>query len=205
MTGSNDYFHLTDLHTEELAGYKIHPSWWSRKYEYPWAFEFVEFWQVTADMGCGWMNRPFKDMIARMCIKEYAIDADERVLGLEAHGNMTLHHASFTEQTFLKDESIDRVFCLSVLEDVGDKLPDALKEFRRVLHPDGLIILTFDVWYDKAEPAGQYPGIEMPYFWNCVYKAGLVPVGEVKEDKQNAVFSPDFNLCCYHAILERDN
>ena len=203
MSGSNDYFHRTDKHVDELWGYKIHPAWWSRKYEYPWAFQYAEFWQHAADMGCGWMDRPFKDMIADICAQVYAIDIDDRVLSLTRHGNMSLHKADFTQETFLQPESIDRVFCLSVLEDLSEKLPDALEEFKRVLQPDGLIVVTFDVWYDKAEPLGQYPGMDINYFWKSVYQAGLVPVGEVLDNKADAVFSPDFNLCCYHAVLEK--
>jgi SAM-dependent methyltransferase len=202
MSGFNDYFHKSDLHSGEINGYQIHHSWWSRKYEYPWAYQFVEHWQNVADMGCGWMDRPFKDMIAYSCKHVYAIDADERVLDLPKHGNMTLHQGSFTEQTFLKDESVDRVFCISVLEDVGDKMPEALQEFKRVINKDGLIILTFDVWYDKAEPLGQYPGIDLSLFWRSIYSVGLQPVGEVESDKKDVVFSQDFNLCCYHTVLE---
>ncbi len=200
----NGYFKRTDIKRTEIMGCPIEEAWWSRVYEYPWAFNFATFADIAADMGCGWMQRPFKNMIQPICKHIYAVDIDKRVLLHEPYENITYVVGDMTKRIDAVPEGrIDKLFCISVLEDIGDKLPFALSEFYRLLTDDGLVIATFDVWYDRLEPLGQYPGIEPEYFFECAKATGFVPVGNVSYDKTDLVFSPDFNLCCYHAVLEK--
>ena len=46
-----------------------------------------------------------------------------------------------------KDNTFDRVFCISVIEHIAEcGLAKAAKEFRRVLRPGGLLVATIDCW-----------------------------------------------------------
>ena len=56
----NAFFQKNDPSTLDLMGFEIDPSWWSRSYEYPWALSFAEKDDVVVDMGCGYVDRPFK-------------------------------------------------------------------------------------------------------------------------------------------------
>src|SRR5207237_2984057 len=49
----------------------------------------------------------------------------------------------------LAPESFDRIYCISTLEHLGkDEVTETLDEIRRVLKPDGLLILTVDLFLD---------------------------------------------------------
>jgi hypothetical protein len=90
-----------------------------------------------------------------------------------------------------------------VLEDVADKVPLALQEFNRLLKPGGLCVLTFDVQYDMDKPLGQYPGVKIGKFWGAALDAGMWTREEMDIEKGGAVYNEDFNLCCYHCVLEK--
>ena len=204
MTGVNGFFITSDPQVDEIANFSLHPDWWSRGYEYPWVLDFAEADQVVADMGCGWMYRPFKDALAENCLFVYAVDADERLHKQKRAENMAFVTADITKEIFIIDaEELDRVFCISVLEDLNEMIVPVLKEFARVIKDDGLIVLTFDVWHDEGRPIGNYPGMNLDKFWEAVELVGLKPVGDVYEDKTDAVFHFEFNLACYHCVLEK--
>ena len=202
--GDNGFFKWSDTEVDKIEDYTLLPSWWSRGFEYPWAFGYADEDQIVADMGCGWMFRPFKDVLAEKCLFVYAVDANEKLHELERADNMAFVIADITKKIFIiQDGLLDRVFCISVLEDLNEKVAPALQEFARVLKPDGLIVLTFDVWYDTGRPIGMYPGMNLDQFWGYVEAAGLKPVGEISEDKTGAVNHVEFNLACYHCVLEK--
>jgi ubiquinone/menaquinone biosynthesis C-methylase UbiE len=196
----NGFFVQDDPHADEVLGFKIHPEWWSRKYEYPWAINYA--YGLVADMGTGWMDRPFKDMLAQKAVQVYAIDADERVLSLKPYANVEYIVADMSNVPHLVDCSCDRVFCISVLEDCADSLGDILKEFYRILTDDGLAVITFDVKYDLDKPDGKYPSLDPAEFFKQAKLAGF-KFDYTDCNKYNAVNSEQFNLCCYHIILEK--
>ncbi len=205
MNGNNAFFKMNDPTVNSIAGYAICEQWWSRKYEYPWAFKFAHPNDICADMGCGWMQRPFKDALATFCQKVYAVETDRRVLQLVGHpGVMEFVIADFTKPiAAIADNSLDRVYCISVLEDLGIGVWPALVEFARCLKPDGRIVITTDVQYDEWLPRGQYPGMNLDDLFDAIDNAGLEFDGDIDEDKSDAVYHDGFNLCVWHCVLKR--
>jgi SAM-dependent methyltransferase len=112
----------------------------------------------------------------------------------------------FNEKTF------DKIFCISVLEHLDDycnahslfmHLPflhrffpsdirKALSEFKRVLKPNGLVILTFD-----------YPIINLNYFSNLISKIGYEFAGDYDfVIPKNALYSKKYKLYFFRACLK---
>jgi SAM-dependent methyltransferase len=200
---TNGFFKYSDKRSEIVAGMKLPEQWWSRPYEYGWALGHAEASQVAADMGTGWMYRPFKDALAEICGFVYAVDLDVRLMQQQPADNMQFVIASITQPIKqIEAASLDRIFCISVLEDMGDMIGDAVAEFARLLKPDGRMILTFDVQYDMDKPLGQYPGVALGKFLNSLDENGLVIDGELVLDKKNAVYHEGFNLCCLHTVVK---
>ena len=199
----NGYFKQSDPRIEELAGFQLPLDWWSRGYEYAWAIDFAEAGLVVADMGCGWMYRPFKDALANVCKFVYAVDADSRLYHRQRAYSMGFVIADITREIpDIQDGQLDRVFCISVLEDLGDRVVPALKEFSRVIKPDGKIVLTFDAPYLDA-PTPVYPGLPLDKFEQAMKDAGLCYEGDVDYDKDNAVNHQEWNLCVFHCVLKK--
>jgi ubiquinone/menaquinone biosynthesis C-methylase UbiE len=198
----NGFFKITDPKTDQVGGFPINANWWSRSFEYPWAFQFAGKDQTVADMGCGWTPRPFKDALAATCEKVYAVDGNKNILDFKAQPRLTYVVADFTEPVeAIPDESLDRLFCISVLEDIGGKVAKALYQFGRLIKQGGLCVLTFDVQYDMDKPLGQYPGVKLESFQQAVDLSGLKLREQIETDKSDAVYNPDFNLACYHCVL----
>jgi len=199
----NDFFHVSDPHNQKFLAWTLKQGWWSRHYEYPWAIQFAQAGEVVADMGCGYTFRPFKDALASICDIVYAVDADERLLSQEYPDNMLLHIWDFTERTPLDDDALDTLFCISVLEDVGKKIPLALAEFRRLIKPDGLIVLTFDVPYDIDKPCVPWPGVNLDNFIQTVQEVGLEFDEPISMNRNDVIAHEEFNLTVYHCVLRK--
>ncbi len=204
MISNNSFFNSGDPNATSIGNppYPLHPEWWSRIYEYQWALSFAEPGMVVADMGCGWMPRPLKNVLAQTCKTVYAVDRDPRLLEQPRAGNINFVVGDITAD--LPDfpyGCMDRVFCVSVLEDLDRMVGPALKNFARMLKPGGLIIATFDVQYDLARECKPYPGVNLKNFMGYMYGAGLEFVGPFMPSKANAVSHPDWNLCCFHCVL----
>lgn len=207
----NGYFKLSDEKAGAVGGFPINEGWWSRKYEYPWAMRYAiegahgDAPLRVADMGCGWTPRPFKDALAKTCGHVYAVDGNEKILGLPRSEGVEWVVADITRRIeAIAEGSLDRVFCISVLEDVGEKVPLALEEFGRCLKPGGLCVLTFDVQYDYEKPLGQYPGVKIEKFWYAALKAGLWMREDPDLERVNLVVHEEFNLCVFHCVLEKN-
>ncbi len=204
MQITNAFFRKTDRRANVVAGMSLPPYWWSRPYEYAFALDHAAPGQVAADMGTGWFYRPLRDALADVCDAVYAVDIDERLLDQKKPDNMVFIVADFTKAvTDIPPASLDRIFCVSVLEDLGDALGGALAEFARLLKNDGLVVATFDVQYDDSKPLGTYPGVDFRTFEHALECAGLGYVGSVDMSKRDVVYSEEFNLCCFHALLRR--
>jgi len=200
----NGFFRWDDPKVSEVAGYALPHDWWSRPYEYAWALGFAKPGQVVADMGCGWMYRPFKDALAGICEHVYAVDQNSRLLAQSRPDNMTFVIANFSQKIeALEAGSLDAIFCISVLEDLGDFAGHALKEFGRLLKDDGLVVITFDAPYDDNNPTPVYPGLPLHKFNNAVRAAGLRHKGMSDYRKDNAVNHGECNLSCFHCVLEK--
>ena len=203
----NGYFKWQDKKVTSVANMDLPAVWWSRGYEYKFALDYAEYGQIVMDAGCGWMYRPLHDALAEICGCVYAVDIDERLLNRKnSHDNLKFIVADFTKP--IKDipaGTLDRIFCISVLEDMGDMIGDAIEEFARLLHPNGRMILTFDAQYDMEKPLGQYPGVKLDKFLKALDDNHLLIEGDLLLDKTDAVYHEQFNLCCLHVVVKHAN
>ena len=197
----NGYFKLNDEYANDVCGYPIEQAWWSRHYEYPWAYQFVHDHAVVADMGAGWMGRPFKDALCEWCDMVYAVDLDERIQEQPREENLRFVTADFTKRIDdIPAHSLDTIFCISVLEDLGGNIGKALAEFKRLMKPNGLIVITMDMQYDMTKPLGEYPAGNVNELITAMQKNGLQFCGDVDMDKTDAVYHSGYNLCVFHAV-----
>jgi ubiquinone/menaquinone biosynthesis C-methylase UbiE len=126
--------------------------------------------------------------------------------------NIHYNRASLTSLPY-KDKMFDKIYCISVLEHLKDyfnKYPllthmsfmkiflkndiyIALKEFKRILKNNGLIIMTFD-----------YPNINLSYLKKAVEKLELSFAGNISLDlPDNALYSKELNLNCFRAVINK--
>jgi ubiquinone/menaquinone biosynthesis C-methylase UbiE len=199
---NNAFFQTSDPRVSVVGGMDLLPSWWSRPWEYAWASQFTGEDLVVADMGAGWSGRPFKELLAERCKEVYAVDLDERLLELpNLHNNLKFVIANFEQPVPVPP--VDRIFCISVLEDLTD-YEKALAEFKRLLKPDGLIVITCDSKHDPDKPLPKYPGVSFRKLIDAVIDVGLKFDGERVELKvpENAVHHDEWNLACWHGVLK---
>jgi SAM-dependent methyltransferase len=114
------------------------------------------------------------------------------------------------------DNFFDKVYCISVLEHLKDHFNErktfsftqldnfwgkffkkdiyrSIQEFKRVLKPGGLIVVTFD-----------YPIINLEYFNEIVRKLGLHFVEKPDFNlPENALYSEHFGLYCFRAVIKK--
>ena len=205
---NNAYFTTQDKAIQAIDNFVLPSDWWSRPYEYAFALQFVDKNDVIADMGCGWMGRPLTAELARQGKECYGIDADERVMDLEKIDHLYYLPMDFTssEMNYFKASTFDKIFCISVLEDLsaGDMLA-ALKNFARLIKPDGKIIITLDSIWEPWRIAEPYPTVNLIHFMEHVKRAGLRFVGKWNIGMpDNAVHHSRWNLSCFHCLLERN-
>ena len=140
----NSYFADIFNCKSTLGIYNIPWEWWSRRFEYPWASQFVRHADKVIDAACG-VPHFFKYWLADNCDSVLAVDADPELANIKAPNNMEVHVGDIANMP-AGDMSTDVVFCISVLEHVppAQRLP-ILAEFARVLKPQGLAIISVDV------------------------------------------------------------
>ena len=121
---------------------------------------------------------------------------------------------------FRKD-SFDKIFCISTLEHLYDlsmlinkyfpdifiskkirrifsifklnSIEEVLKEFKRTVKKNGVIILTFD-----------YPSINLKWFDYILKENNLEYKGQVDYSVyKNALYNKDLNLYCFRCILKK--
>jgi SAM-dependent methyltransferase len=205
MTCVNRFFKLSDPTARNVAGFELPAGWWSRPYEYAWALALAPVNGRIADMGAGQFYRPLRDGLVEHAYYVYAVDADPRLLDQHFPKNVWPFVASFCERVDeIEDGELDAVYCISVIEDVPDKLA-ALCEFKRCIAPNGKIFITLDAPYNDDKPCPKYPGVNLDEFIATVEMAGLRFVGEIDRDKTDAIHNDDFNLTVFRCILEHND
>jgi len=203
MSINNGIFQKGAKRSDIIAGMKIPQDWWSRPYEYAWALNYAKPGDVVADMGCGWMYRPVKEALASICGKVYAVDANEKLLEQAPAENMKFIIADITKPIEqIEAGSLDTIFSISVLEDLGDMVADVFKEFKRLLKPEGRIVITCDTQHDLEKPLGRYPGVNLVNFFRAIKESGLELDGGLSLDKSEAIYHEGFNLCCLHLVVK---
>ena len=170
-------------------------------YEYPWAIRFALAGETVADMGCGYEARPFKDALAKRCAKVYAVDIMPEVRKLKVADNVQIVVADISQRIeAIADNSLDRVFCISVLEHMGGAIPGALAEFYRCLKPGGSALVTCDVRYDDAVDTTLSGGVDIEYLLKHIAASPFGPI-EADTGKSNVMYSDLFNLCVFRGEL----
>lgn len=199
----NGYFSKSDPAVYSLSGFDIPPGFWSRPVEYRFAMYFAEPGIICSDMGAGWHYRPLHDYLATVCDFCYAVDHHKEILDLPPMQKGAFVVADFSEPIpEIPAASLDRIFCISVLEELID-YRKALAEFARLLKPDGLIVLTLDAPYDPQKPAHEkYKGVNLDELDAAIEVVGLEYVGDVSREKpEDILFNADFNLCVWRCVL----
>lgn len=157
-------------------------TWWSRPYEYAWAAKFAAPGSVVVDVASG-ISHPFKWYLTTLAHEVYACDIDPRIVSEEAtlqdiRADFGAQAATTFERSLLRslhlnqcdmtslpyrDRMFDTVYCISVLEHVGETARfQALSEFTRVMKDDGQIVLTVD-----------YPTVDLRHLEESMGRLGL--------------------------------
>lgn len=138
---------------------------WSRQWEYPFCYSRIEEYTKNVDYkrrrvnildagsGCTffpyYLNHKFPNT------KVYCCDMDTRLTKFFLNVNKSMNkNINFKicdlRNTGYEDSFFDIVYCISVLEHTTD-YGLIIKEFKRILKPDGLLIITFDISIDNRK------------------------------------------------------
>jgi len=198
----NAFFKFTDPKATHIGGVEVPDAWWSRGYEYHWAGQFTGNNLTVAEMGAGWSGRPWKEELADTCEEVYAVDLDPRFLSLPVtRPNLHFVLADFRKKINLP--KLDRVFCISVLEELDD-YRDAVKEFYRLLKSDGLLVITCDAQYDMDKPLPKYPGVSFPKLFEALTSAGFIsPYYTDMSKEDDCFYIEQWNLACWHGVFAK--
>jgi SAM-dependent methyltransferase len=130
-----------------------------RVWEYPFVYHHLQSHNGSpsgrplprvVDLGSGATFFPFA--VARLGWSVIAVDADaraassvDRAIGrVSAGGGAVTSLLADARSIALEEESVDCVYCVSVLEHVP-QFEGVISEVARILRPNGLFVLTFDV------------------------------------------------------------
>ncbi len=182
----------------------------ARFWEYPYAILAADLRNglKCADVGCG--TTPFTAYLAAKVGAQNVTGIDPDLI----EGNESRHSSFGISREFInalginfdqnlltnisaKDETFDRVFCISVLEHIEDPIIQfaGIREMVRVLKPGGRLILTMDL------------GIQNPICnpLDFIKFSGLTPVGTVDltfPDERFADYG-SFSMDVYGLVLEK--
>ena len=179
MRPPNRHANSSEL-ADKIGDHHIPRDWWSRRFEYPWASQFAGPEFVVLDAACG-INHPFKFFLADTCSSTHACDSLPNILRVN-YPKLITHLHDITKPMKMSDDHFDRIFCISSIEHISPKksIEDVLSDFARMLKPDGIVTVTFDL-----------PDISVEEFLSFSSNAGLSPVGEVeREEPEDILIDP---------------
>jgi SAM-dependent methyltransferase len=156
------------LYARALGPFAFQSNCSTRSVEYPWAFQVAPILPGMKVVEVGGALSGFQYVLAREAVHVVNVDpfvdygaspAEEPDDSpLRIHGALNRRFGTEVElkATTLVDarlpaDSVDRVYCISVIEHLGsDAVHSALHEIRRILKPGGLFILTVDLFLNLA-------------------------------------------------------
>jgi len=147
---------------------------WSRQWEYPWALVNADLrsGHKVLDVGCG--NSPLLPYLSnlpislelfgidlrpdntRICWKQKVLEGfgyrpNGSLPRQRMHKKITYREQSMTCIKFASDY-FDKIFCISVIEHLSDEdAIKSMKEMARVLKPEGLLIITLDLYQGELD------------------------------------------------------
>jgi len=122
---------------------------WSRVWEYPFVFEKIRGGKIL-DVGGGWSFFPAYMYHHLHGTKISISDNDPHIVNWHKKNNISygdIYLDDITESKF-PDNEFDCIVCISTLEHIPDKI-EALREMKRILKPDGTLLLSFDISLDN--------------------------------------------------------
>ncbi|MDM8567543.1 class I SAM-dependent methyltransferase [Candidatus Halobeggiatoa sp. HSG11] len=133
---------------------------WSRRWEYPYVYSMIGQYLTSRlesecrvlDAGSGVTFFPYYLISQFKNIEMICCDYDASFKAIINNINSTSQKTvNFLETNLqeisLEDESVDILYCVSVLEHTNN-FELIIKEFNRVLKPTGMLIITFDISLD---------------------------------------------------------
>lgn len=125
---------------------------WGRAFEYPWALMHGEIQPMNLTLDAAGGFGVLQYALARCCRAVVNLDHDPTSLSAvravcRNNGvglNILPVLGDLTSLPF-PDDTFDRVFCISAIEDLGKKWRTGINELMRVVVPKGVVILTMDV------------------------------------------------------------
>lgn len=202
----NKFFQTSDLSTDNFF-YTIPDHWWSRKYEYPFAFKFAKG-GVVLDAACG-VAHPLKFELLKAADEVYACDLDDLskqniIDSLKYDVEVVLEDYSFIDQINFaqcgiedmpyESNKFDTIFCISVIEHLPeDIIIKSLKEFYRTLKPGGTLVITAD--YPSVAPM-LLLGMARAVGFSIDEYDYLIP--------QNLLYHPGWRLGCFSMVLNKE-
>ena len=130
---------------------------WSRQWEYPFVYSHIQNLHHKGtnkilDLGSGLTFFPYFLAKNELADEVFCLDYDESLGELfsdinDENSNKIKFIKGDLRKLPFEDSSFDCVYCVSVLEHT-DNYNLALMEINRILKPNGLLILTFDVSLD---------------------------------------------------------
>lgn len=201
----NRFFKTTDLQVDEFF-YKIPDHWWSRKFEYPFAFQFAKG-GVVLDAACG-VAHPLKFELLKVSDEVYACDLDDLskdhiIKSLKYDVDVELEDYSFIDKVKFtnceielmpyEDNKFDTIFCISVIEHLPeDIIIKSLKEFYRTLKVGGTLVITAD-----------YPYVP-PMMLLIIAKTIGFTIDEYDYSiPENLLYHPGWGLGCFSMVLNK--
>jgi 2-polyprenyl-3-methyl-5-hydroxy-6-metoxy-1,4-benzoquinol methylase len=171
--------------------WNLNPLWWSRPYEYAFAYNAVDIDDTIIDAACG-IEHPFKERITKVAKKVYAVDIDERINDVKIKNKkVELICGDIKNLSNYVEEKVDKIVCISVLEHIKNDLETCLVSFMKALKDDGQIILTID-----------YPTLTPTELLIVCEKIGLKLVGDHDYNiKENMIAEHGLNV--FTAVLSK--
>lgn len=165
----------TDLQKSEWRNHPIQAPYWSRKWEWPWVLMNMEAkdGQVFADMGSGNVS-PTSVHLGKTYPNStvYAVDLTPSPFP-DTQQIKTLQED--LTKTSIPCDSVDTVICVSVLEHMPPQgWAAGIKEFCRIIKPQGKIIVTLDV-ESESGCSYHFQKHELEHFIKTIDPTAVIP------------------------------